>query len=89
MRIERNLGPNLRRQPEQEILRTIDSAGHPCHRLQGNYSRDVELLFRNTCIDFALKGIMVELDLSKLLILRVKPYLADLDPQSPSIIKVY
>jgi hypothetical protein len=50
---------------------------------------DVELLFRNPRIDFALKGVTAKLDPGKLSILRMKPYLADLDPQSPSAINVY
>jgi hypothetical protein len=85
--VEGNLGANLRRQPERKILRAIDSARILCRLPKGDYCRDVELLFGNPRIDFALKGVTVELDPGKLSILRVKPYFADLDPHRPSAIK--
>jgi hypothetical protein len=87
MHIESNLGTNLRGQPEWIILRTISSARRVSHLSQGNYARDVELLFRDPRIDFALKGVTAELDPGKLSILRVKPYFADLDLQCPSVIR--
>lgn len=85
---ESNLGTDLRGQPEWKILRTISSTCCICHLPQGNYARDVELLFHDPCIDFVLNDITVELDPGKLLILRVKPYFAALDSQLPSVIKI-